>query len=346
MEAGGRFRPTRLANRFEAVKLGRMETTLSSTSSTPETSSLPDREGLLPVTIVTGFLGSGKTTLLRQLIKAPHRLRIGLIINEFGQAGIDAAPASEQTYMELAEGCACCLKNPDLIEAMQELGARRDIDRVILETSGIADPMPLGWTIARPDLAHLVRLDAVLTVVDPINQKRTQTAEWKAQVRNADVVVLSKGDIATPEQMQEAKDAVLALNPDARFVQPGPTLPVEVLLDVEPTRKRGAQQPGEELEAQHSTFNVVTLTGPQFWNLDDLEDLLEELPEEIFRVKGIVPTPDGQWSAFHVVGGRLQIDTRAEKPAHGEGRIAVFGPSLDEARITELFGACREPDDE
>lgn len=307
------------------------------------TPSIPDREGLLPVTIVTGFLGSGKTTLLRQLIKAPHGLRIGLIINEFGQAGIDAAPASEQTYMELAEGCACCLKNPDLIEAMQELGARRDIDRVILETSGIADPMPLGWTIARPDLADLVRLDSVITVVDPVNMKRTQTAEWTAQVRNADVVMLSKADIATPEQMREAREAVLALNHDARFVQPGPTLPVEMLLDVEPGQKRRARSVGDEVVvAQHSTFNVVTLTGPQFWKLDELEDLLEELPEEIFRVKGIVPTSDGLWTAFHVVGGRLQIDTRAEKPTHGEGRVAVFGPALDEAKIIATFGACRE----
>lgn len=298
----------------------------------------------MPVTIVTGFLGSGKTTLLRQLIKSPHGLRIGLIINEFGQAGIDAAPASEQTYMELAEGCACCLKNPDLIEALQELGARGDIDRVILETSGIADPMPLGWTIARPDLAHLVRLDAVITVVDPINMKRTQTAEWKAQVRSADVVVLSKGDIATPEQMEETRAAVLALNHDARFVQPGPTLPVEMLLDVEPSQKDRSQQAGDEGVAQHSTFNVVTLTGPEFWQLDALEDLLEELPENIFRVKGIVPTSDGLWTAFHVVGGRLQIDTRAEKPSHGEGRIAVFGPALDEDEITAMFGACRESD--
>lgn len=299
-----------------------------------------DREGLLPVTIVTGFLGSGKTTLLRSLILAPHDLRIGLIINEFGQAGIDEAPEQEQSYLELAEGCACCLKNPDLIEALRELGERRDIDRVIIETSGLADPMPLGWTVARPDLSHLVRLDAVITVVDPLNLDRTQTVEWESQVRGADVVVLSKGDLAGSELMERAREAVRALNPHARFVEPGPGLPVEVLLDTVPTRPRPEMT--EQVTGRHSTFGVVTFTGPERWELDALEDLLEELPESVFRAKGIVPTTEGHWASFHVVGGRLQIDARAKAPAHGEGRIAVFGPSLDEPAVRALFEACRE----
>lgn len=304
---------------------------------TKTTAQAPEREGLLPVTIVTGFLGSGKTTLLRQLIKAPHGLRIGLIINEFGQAGIDPPPGSEQTYMELAEGCACCLKNPDLITAMQELGARRDIDRVILETSGLADPLPLGWTIARPDLSELVRLDAVITVVDPLNLTHTRTAEWEAQVRNTDVVVLSKRDLAGEQAIEDARRAVRELNPDARFVEPGPSLPVEVLLDVDSTVRRPEQSEGG---ARHSTFKAVTLAGTQLWDLDKLEDLLEALPENIFRAKGIVPTGDGQWASFHVVGGRLQIDARADAPAHGEGRLAIFGPALNDAEVRSMFEAC------
>lgn len=296
-----------------------------------------DREGLLPVTIVTGFLGAGKTTLLRQLIKAPHGLRIGLILNEFGQAGIDAPPGSEETYLELAEGCACCLKNPDLIEAMQELGARKDLDRVILETSGLADPMPLGWTIARPDLAELVRLDAVITVVDPLNAENTRTEEWLAQVRSADVVVLSKRDLAGEEAVERAKAAVRELNPHARFVEPGPALPVEVLLDVE---AGAGQRTGDAPASRHSTFRAWTRAGPETWDLDALEDLLEDLPPSVFRAKGIVQADDGHWASFHVVGGRLDIDANAPAPSHGEGRLAVFGPELDVAEAQSLFEAC------
>lgn len=297
-----------------------------------------DREGLLPVTIVTGFLGAGKTTLLRQLIKAPHGLRIGLILNEFGQAGIDAAPGSDETYLELAEGCACCLKNPDLIEAMQELGARKDLDRVILETSGLADPMPLGWTIARPDLADLVRLDAVITVVDPLNAERTRTEEWLAQVRSADVVVLSKRDLAGDEAIERTKAAVLEINPDARFVEPGPALPVEVLLDVEADpNRRAADAPSS---SRHSTFRAWTRGSVDTWDLDALEDLLEELPPSVFRAKGIVQAEDGRWASFHVVGGRLDIDADASPPSHGESRLAVFGPELDVAQAQALFEAC------
>ena len=123
----------------------------------------------LPVTIVTGFLGAGKTTLLRALVDARENLRIGLVINEFGEAGIDVPPGGDRAYIELAQGCACCIRSPDLVRAMDELSARGDLDRVLVETSGLADPLPIEWAIARPELLDRVRVDAVVGVVDAAN---------------------------------------------------------------------------------------------------------------------------------------------------------------------------------
>ena len=141
----------------------------------------------LPVTLVTGFLGAGKTTLLRRLLQSPHGLRIGLVLNEFGQAGIDAVDTRDQAFVELTEGCACCLRNADLVQAMQEMAARGDLDRVLVEPSGLADPLPLAWTLQKPELAGLVRLDAVVAVVDPLHVREAGQEEWEAQVRAADV---------------------------------------------------------------------------------------------------------------------------------------------------------------
>ena len=120
----------------------------------------------LPVTVLTGFLGAGKTTFLKRLILSRHGLRIALIINEIGQAGAETLDPRESTYLELAEGCVCCVRNPELVSALRELAARGDLDRVVIETTGVADPLAITFTLERPDLADAVRLDAVVTVVD------------------------------------------------------------------------------------------------------------------------------------------------------------------------------------
>lgn len=297
----------------------------------------------LPVTIVTGFLGSGKTTLIRRLLKAPHGLRIGLVLNEFGQAGIDAVETVDQAFLELTEGCACCLRNPDLVAAMEQLAARGDLDRVILEPSGLADPLPLGWTLQKPELAGKVRLDAVVTVVDPLHLERAGREEWEAQVRAADVVVLSRRDLVDAAALARAEAAVRAVNRHVRLLAPEEDQAVELLLDLDlPAGPQASALFGAK--AHHSDWRAVTVEGAEAYDLGRLEDLLEALPDEVFRAKGIVRTGDGRWASFHVVGGRAQVEPDVLPPRHGQSRLAFFGQNLARDRVLALVGPCRKPD--
>ncbi|AKU92381.1 CobW family GTP-binding protein [Vulgatibacter incomptus] len=298
----------------------------------------------LPIVVLTGFLGAGKTTLLRRLLGKPHGLRIALIQNELGQAGIDVdSPASRQ-MIELTEGCVCCLRNPELLGALDDLWSRGDLDRVILETTGLADPLALTWTLARPELQGKVRLDSVVTVVDPSSFESARGEEWDAQVRCGDLIVLSKLELVPPEQVAKAIAAVREVNPQARILEGGDGLPEGLLLDsldaVDAAGREARLAGFQSEQARHSDFGVVSVSGRQAYVLDRLEDWLEELPERVFRAKGIVEIEDG-WVAFHVVGKRLQLELRAPAPAHGESRMALFGRDLDRPLLEEELARCR-----
>lgn len=297
----------------------------------------------IPITVVTGFLGAGKTTLLKNLLSQPHGLRIALVLNELGQAGIDVGTPAETSMVELTEGCVCCLRNPDLLLAMDELHARGDIDRIVIETTGLADPLALTWTLARQELRGKVRLDAVVTVVDPGNFEAARSEEWEAQVRCADLLVLTKLDLAEGDQVEKAIAAVREIQPPARILHGGADLPVGIILDHHTESPRALELP-EVTQGRHSTFGVISVGGPHRYRLDPLEDFLEDLPDEVFRGKGIVQVEDGSWAAFHVVGGRLQLDLKVPAPGHGESRIALFGRELDRPHLEGTLASCRSED--
>ena len=178
----------------------------------------------IPVTVLTGFLGSGKTTLLNRILSEDHGLRIAVIENEFGEIGIDqdlVINADEEVF-EMNNGCICCNVRGDLIRILGELADRRDqFDRIILETTGMADPGPVAQTfLVQEDVQEFYQLDGVITLVDGkhIGQHLDdETDEVLAQVAFADRIIINKGDLTTDDEKQALKKRLRSMNTMAEF---------------------------------------------------------------------------------------------------------------------------------
>ncbi|GAA0578067.1 GTP-binding protein [Caenispirillum bisanense] len=205
----------------------------------------PDHDRL-PVTVLTGFLGSGKTTVLNHLVRQPELARTVVVINEFGAIGLDhdlierSEAADDDGMVLLNSGCLCCTVRSDLVETLRMLAVRRErgempaFDRVIIETTGLADPAPILQTlVTTPLLAERYRVDGVVTTVDAFNGHDTlnQHEEAVKQAAMADRLLITKVDLATDRDLEALAARLHALNPSTPrlVVRQGEVAPAEVL---------------------------------------------------------------------------------------------------------------------
>ena len=182
--------------------------------------------GLIPVSIITGFLGSGKTTLLNRLLKQPEMNRVAVVVNELGEIGVDndLVEVSSEQMMLLNNGCLCCVLRGDLQETLRDLFIKRrngeiiDFDRVVIETTGLADPAPVMQTLITDSmLLEQYRLDCVVTLVDAVNApgQLKQFSEPLKQVALADRLVITKSDLVGEKQLAALTARLREINPNA-----------------------------------------------------------------------------------------------------------------------------------
>ncbi len=179
----------------------------------------------IPVTVLTGYLGAGKTTLLNRILSEPHGKRYAVIVNEFGEIGIDneLVVGADEEVFEMNNGCICCTVRGDLIRIIEGLMKRKGkFDAIIVETTGLADPAPVAQTFfVDEDVQKAARLDAVVTVADAkwLAARLRDAPEAKNQIAFADVIILNKTDLVTPAELREVEARIRAINPYARLHQ-------------------------------------------------------------------------------------------------------------------------------
>ena len=185
----------------------------------PEQSS-PEK---IPVTVLTGYLGAGKTTLLNRILSEPHGKRYAVIVNEFGEIGIDndLVVGADEEVFEMNNGCICCTVRGDLVRILDGLMRRKGkFDAIIVETTGLADPAPVAQTFfIDENVGRKTKLDAVVTVADAkwLNERLKDAPEAKNQIAFADVILINKTDLVSPDELSDVEARIRGINPYAKL---------------------------------------------------------------------------------------------------------------------------------
>ena len=334
---------------------------------------------LIPVNVLTGALGSGKTTLLGALLRAPRLTGTMVLVNELGEVGIDhhlVEHASESTLL-LENGCLCCAMRDDLKTSLVALHSRRDrgeiprYERVVVETTGIADPVPIAYTLlAEPVLQHHYRLGNVVTVVDAVNApaQLDRFAETVRQVALADRLVASKLDIAGPGALEALRARLAALNPDAPLIAAdSPDLdPVDLLItDIHDRQsnsrevERWMRSAGDAAAAGDAHDPHPTSIAATCFTFDAALDwtafgvwmsmLLHRHGDRVLRMKGLlnvagVPGPVLVNGVQHLVHPPAHLDRWPDEDRRS--RIVVISSGLDRdviERSLHAFNALANP---
>jgi G3E family GTPase len=269
--------------------------------------------GMVPVTILTGFLGSGKTTLLNRILNEQHGHRIAVIENEFGEAGVDneiLVQGGEEQIIEMNNGCVCCTVRGDLMRILGDLKDRRDagaigFDRVIIETTGMADPGPVAQTFFLDEaIGNYYLLDSVITLVDAMHGGRQldDFREAQEQVGFADRILLSKTDLVSEDDAERLRRRLVHINPRApiRKVHFG-QMPISEILDIRGFNLTAVLEidPGflDEDEHEHaqevSSFVFRSERPFEGVRLEEfLSGLIQAYGKDMLRYKGVVYLKD------------------------------------------------------
>jgi G3E family GTPase len=317
----------------------------------------------ISLVIVTGFLGAGKTTLLNHILKDPALSDTAVVINEFGEVAIDHLLVEQagDGVIELGGGCLCCTVRGALVDTLLSL-LDRPLRRVVVETTGLADPVPLLQSVmAHPVLAEAYRVDCVLTVVDVVNGSNTLEAfdEARNQVAVADRIVLTKSDIADARTREALLARLAALNGDAELLDSRRPESIRADMLLEPALDIRTVPAGHDHHDHdhhhdhaghhhhHEEFGSVSLLHDRPIPFTAIEGFLHLLAsqqgERILRIKGLVETAEDPDHPLLLQGAQKLLHPPQALPRWPEGergtRIVVIGRALDADYIRRIFAA-------
>jgi G3E family GTPase len=317
-------------------------------------------ETQVPVTVLTGYLGAGKTTLLNRILSENHGKKYAVVINEFGELGVDndlVVDADEEVF-EMNNGCICCTVRGDLIRIVGGLMKRRNkFDGIIIETTGRANPAPVAQTFFVDDgVRSKTRLDAIVTVVDAKNlpARLVDSAEAEEQIAFADVIVLNKTDLVSSAELEEVERKIRQINRFARIHRT-----TRAAVDIGDVLNQGAfdlqrvleREPEflEEHEHEHNddvssmSFEVSRPIDPEKFNAW-ISTLLAEKGQDLLRTKGILAYPnEDRRFAFQAVHMIADGDFIGPWPAGAErkSKLVFIGRNLNRPQLRRGFEACQ-----
>ncbi len=309
-----------------------------------------EREGRLPVTLITGFLGSGKTTLLNHILLNQNGLKIAVMLNELGDIAIDnELVIATGDMVELSNGCICCSINNDLVDALYRLLRRvAEVDYVIIETTGVADPLPIILTLLRSEFRELLRIDSVITVADAENFSLDHVGSKAAanQLRYGDIILLNKCDLATDARQLEIEKKIRGFRKEARIIRTtGAKVALPLILGIELFSQDNivsAPRPDDTGHVHHSAdgFQSISFESTEPFVAEAFQKFLEQLPTNVFRAKGLLKI-DGSEKRyiFHLVSQRFTLD-ESEWTGSSTSKLVLIGCDLDHRDLRDKLRAC------
>ncbi len=310
----------------------------------------------LPITLVTGFLGVGKSTYINRILHAYSGQRIGLVVNEFGEVGLESniLEASPDDIVELSGGCMCCLLRKDLRDAVKRL-VRHDsgLERIVVEASGLSDPVPVQQTFRNARVGRPVQLESVICLVDQANflENRVEYEVLDRQVRGADFILITKAD-QSPDSAELVEQVLSELAPRVPRYRIGEEPPLELLVGT-----RSAPEPGEHIHVHaHELGNEahdrhehdvqqLWFESPQPFDPERLKLFFDQLPQGIVRGKGVLylANKDGKKHKFvlQLSGARRELQAVPWKRKEIKSNVVLLlGKSFDLEKLREELCEC------